>query len=418
MSRAARVRASHRLRKRGRTGDGGTALLATAGAARASRSCRVACRTSRLVATAVDRRRSSARDTCQPPTCHPVRRPGWRSSRCLVLSSLRQELSDARHAQPRASHGSLERDAPVDGDHRLDRIRRRRVRRRQRAPEAHPRRGRHGRRRVRPGDEGPRPGVHRLGAARRGADLHPEPLGQARRDRHPRRRRRRHQAPSGDRRRGGDQGGRALRRTARAARLPFTVAGPHDLATDKVAPIEAATKAVAAAHPSVLVEGFGDATSGKQFDDKLAQDFHKAEVLSIPITLVILIVAFGALLAAGIPVLLGLTSVFAAFGLTTISSQFVADGREHADPDDADRHGRRRRLLAVLPEAGARGARPWRRQAGRARGRRCHQRPRGARVRPDRDGLARRHVPDGRCRGRLAWPSARSSSSAWPCSAR
>ena len=81
-------------------------------------------------------------------------------------------------------------------------------------------------------------------------------------------------------------------------------------------------------------------------------------MLSIPITLVILIVAFGALLAAGIPVLLGLTSVFAAFGLTTLSSQFIADRREHADPDDADRHGRRRRLLAVLPEAGARGARP------------------------------------------------------------
>ncbi len=49
-------------------------------------------------------------------------------------------------------------------------------------------------------------------------------------------------------------------------------------------------------------------------------------MLSIPITLIILVVAFGALLAAGIPVLLGLTSVFAAFGLTTLSSQFIATG--------------------------------------------------------------------------------------------
>src|SRR4051794_702952 len=112
----------------------------------------------------------------------------------------------------------------------------------------------------------------------------------------------------------------------RSARLPFTVAGPADEASGKVAPIEAATAAVASAHRGLLVEGFGDATSSKQFDDKLAQDFHKAEVLSIPITLVILIVAFGALLAAGIPVLLGLTSVFAAFGLTTLSSQFIATG--------------------------------------------------------------------------------------------
>jgi RND superfamily putative drug exporter len=117
-----------------------------------------------------------------------------------------------------------------------------------------------------------------------------------------------------------------LARNGRAARLPFTVKGDPAKATDKVAPIEAATKAVAAAHPSLLIEGFGDATSGKAFDDKLASDFKKAEVLSIPITLIILIVAFGALLAAGIPVLLGLTSVFAAFGLTTVSSQIVPTG--------------------------------------------------------------------------------------------
>jgi RND superfamily putative drug exporter len=44
------------------------------------------------------------------------------------------------------------------------------------------------------------------------------------------------------------------------------------------------------------------------------------------VTLIILVVAFGAMLAAGIPVLLGLTSVFAAFGLTTLSSQLIPTG--------------------------------------------------------------------------------------------
>jgi RND superfamily putative drug exporter len=117
-----------------------------------------------------------------------------------------------------------------------------------------------------------------------------------------------------------------MAKNGRAARLPFTVKGDPAHATDKVAPIESATKAVATAHPSLLIEGFGDATSGKAFDDKLASDFKKAEMLSIPITLIILIVAFGALLAAGIPVLLGLTSVFAAFGLTTVSSQIIPTG--------------------------------------------------------------------------------------------
>ena len=83
---------------------------------------------------------------------------------------------------------------------------------------------------------------------------------------------------------------------------------------------------VARAHSGLRVEEFGDASSNKQFDEKLAQDFQKAEFLSIPITLLILILAFGALLAAGIPVLLGLTSVFTAFGLTAVSSQFMATG--------------------------------------------------------------------------------------------
>ena len=69
-----------------------------------------------------------------------------------------------------------------------------------------------------------------------------------------------------------------------------------------------------------------------------------------------------------------------------------------ADPDDADRHGRRRRLLAVLPQAGAGGAGARRRQAGRARGRRGDQRPRRAHLGHHRRRVARRPVLHGRRR--------------------
>ena len=44
-------------------------------------------------------------------------------------------------------------------------------------------------------------------------------------------------------------------------------------------------------------------------------------MLSLPITLIVLVVAFGALVAAGIPLLLALTAVFATFGLVALSSQ-------------------------------------------------------------------------------------------------
>jgi hypothetical protein len=53
---------------------------------------------------------------------------------------------------------------------------------------------------------------------------------------------------------------------------------------------------------------------------------QKAEVLSLPVTLLILIIAFGALIAAGVPVLLALSSVAAAMGLSTLASHLVPMG--------------------------------------------------------------------------------------------
>ena len=50
------------------------------------------------------------------------------------------------------------------------------------------------------------------------------------------------------------------------------------------------------------------------------QDLGKAGMLSLPITLVILVIAFGALVAAGIPLLLALTAVFATFGVVAGTS--------------------------------------------------------------------------------------------------
>ena len=58
----------------------------------------------------------------------------------------------------------------------------------------------------------------------------------------------------------------------------------------------------------------------------LEQDLRRAELISLPITLVILLVAFGAVVAACVPLLLGLTSVAAAMGAFGVISQFAPDG--------------------------------------------------------------------------------------------
>ncbi len=109
----------------------------------------------------------------------------------------------------------------------------------------------------------------------------------------------------------------------RSAIIEFEIRGDADAAASKVAPMLAATATIAKAHPDLRVDQFGEASIGKALDDRLAADFQRAEFLSIPITLVILIVAFGALLAAGIPVLLGLTAVFSAIGLVALTSTLI-----------------------------------------------------------------------------------------------
>jgi uncharacterized membrane protein YdfJ with MMPL/SSD domain len=73
--------------------------------------------------------------------------------------------------------------------------------------------------------------------------------------------------------------------------------------------------AVQREHRDLRVEEVGDASGEKAVSESLASDFSKAELTSLPITLLILVVVFGSLLAAGLPLLLALTAVGATIGL-------------------------------------------------------------------------------------------------------
>jgi uncharacterized membrane protein YdfJ with MMPL/SSD domain len=106
----------------------------------------------------------------------------------------------------------------------------------------------------------------------------------------------------------------------RSALIDFQVAGDPDDALDKVQPIVDSVEKAQAAHPAFVVEQFGDASSEKEFNDSFTKDLQRAGFLSIPLTLAILIVAFGALVAAGIPLVLALTAVLATLGLVGFAS--------------------------------------------------------------------------------------------------
>jgi putative drug exporter of the RND superfamily len=105
--------------------------------------------------------------------------------------------------------------------------------------------------------------------------------------------------------------------------VPVTMSGDEDTASERVGTLLDATAAVQAAHPDLRVEQVGGQSISKALDDTLGEDFQRAEILSLPVTLAILIVAFGALIAAGIPVLLAVSSVIAAMGLSTLASHLV-----------------------------------------------------------------------------------------------
>jgi uncharacterized membrane protein YdfJ with MMPL/SSD domain len=95
----------------------------------------------------------------------------------------------------------------------------------------------------------------------------------------------------------------------------FKIAGDEDTAKSHASATLRAVEAAQAAHPQFTVGEFGDASANNQVSKSISNDFKTALVTSLPVTLVILLVAFGALVAAGVPLLLGLTAVLATIGL-------------------------------------------------------------------------------------------------------
>src|SRR3954453_18170625 len=105
--------------------------------------------------------------------------------------------------------------------------------------------------------------------------------------------------------------------------VQFDVRGKAEKAKDKIAPILAAIDGVQAGNPSLIIQEFGEASSNYAVDKRFSKDMGRAEVTSVPLTIAILVVAFGALVAAGLPVLLALSAVLAAIGLNQLMSHVI-----------------------------------------------------------------------------------------------
>jgi uncharacterized membrane protein YdfJ with MMPL/SSD domain len=113
-----------------------------------------------------------------------------------------------------------------------------------------------------------------------------------------------------------------ISQSGRAALIEFQIRGDADDATAKIDPVVAAVADAQQAHSKLFIGSFGVSTD-KELDAAFMDDLKKAGILSLPVTLIILLLVFGALVAAGIPLLLALTAIFATFGLVALPSSIV-----------------------------------------------------------------------------------------------
>jgi putative drug exporter of the RND superfamily len=117
-------------------------------------------------------------------------------------------------------------------------------------------------------------------------------------------------------------GGQALvSKDGRSALVTFDVPGNVPDVNQAATALQHAVAGVQARNPDLRIAESGDASITQAINASL--NFSKAEVTSIPITLFLLLLVFGALVAAGIPVLLALTALTATIGVVTVASHWL-----------------------------------------------------------------------------------------------
>jgi uncharacterized membrane protein YdfJ with MMPL/SSD domain len=109
----------------------------------------------------------------------------------------------------------------------------------------------------------------------------------------------------------------------RTVLVTWDMKGEYEAAAKKIDAIEARVAISAARHPGFYVGEAGAVSSGKALEKMFGDQLKLAGERSIPITIAVLLLVFGALVAVGVPLLLALSGVMATIGLVALPSQIV-----------------------------------------------------------------------------------------------
>ena len=116
-----------------------------------------------------------------------------------------------------------------------------------------------------------------------------------------------------------------------AAMVQWEMRGDKDAAQDRVDALVAKTEAVADRHPEFYVGEAGAVSSDKALEKLFTDQLALAGERSIPITIGVLLLVLGSLVAVGVPVLLALSGVIGTIGVVALTSHLVpADSNVNA----------------------------------------------------------------------------------------
>jgi RND superfamily putative drug exporter len=106
-------------------------------------------------------------------------------------------------------------------------------------------------------------------------------------------------------------------------RIVGRINGGSDRVTPLVAPIKPIVDATRSANPSFRIHIISSTFINDDINNLISQGLDESLRITIPLTFLILLVAFGAIVAAVVPLILAITSLLAAFGILGIYSQVV-----------------------------------------------------------------------------------------------
>src|SRR5438552_4033749 len=111
---------------------------------------------------------------------------------------------------------------------------------------------------------------------------------------------------------------------ASTVRIVGRIPGESAAVLQRQAAINAAVTEIRAAYPRLEVHALNSALANEEISELVNRDLDGSLRLTIPITFAILLIAFGAFVAALIPLVLAISALLAAFGLLGIYSQVIA----------------------------------------------------------------------------------------------